>query len=226
MEKVNYDFIEVGTSCFDTIIERVSDETKGISIEPIKRYLDMLPNKQNVTKLCAALVSDEDYELNGDLDVYYVPDDIINQYNLGNWMMGCNSVGKPHDFHLGWFHDPNVWHAAPDKSKLMTVNLLEKGLVKVEKIKCYTYSMLVEEFNIGKVNFLKTDTEGNDAKLLRSIMNYHTKNDLIQNLPNEILFENNTHNKKEDLDSIKDLLRSLGYEVQDYLNDSVARLNR
>jgi hypothetical protein len=48
---MHYDFIEIGTSCFDTLIEKSSDVKVGISIEPIKYYCDKLPNKKNVIKL-------------------------------------------------------------------------------------------------------------------------------------------------------------------------------
>ena len=44
-------FIEVGTSDFDTLIQVAKPETAGISIEPIKYYLDRLPNPPNVIKM-------------------------------------------------------------------------------------------------------------------------------------------------------------------------------
>lgn len=42
-EKYFYDFIEIGTYDFDTLIR--------ISIEPVKMYLDNLSNKNNIKKL-------------------------------------------------------------------------------------------------------------------------------------------------------------------------------
>lgn len=225
VSRIDYDFIEVGTSCFDTLIERASNVTVGLSIEPINRYLDMLPNKNRVTKIHAALISDEDYAINGDLDVYYVPDNVIWEHNLGYFMMGCNSVGKPHDFHVSWYPDPAKWHATEDKSTLDTINLMNLGLVKVEKVKCYTYAMLAEEFDIGKVTHLKTDTEGNDGKILKSVMNYYSLNNRLEDLPHSILFENNSHNKKEDIVETKKLLSSFGYNIVDNINDSLATLS-
>jgi hypothetical protein len=55
-----YDFVEVGTCCFDTLIEKANDNTIGLSIEHLKTYQDKLPNKPNVVKVNAALVADED----------------------------------------------------------------------------------------------------------------------------------------------------------------------
>jgi hypothetical protein len=43
------DYIEIGTSDFDTLVQ--STNLKGISIDPLSIYLDNLPNKNNNTKL-------------------------------------------------------------------------------------------------------------------------------------------------------------------------------
>ena len=53
------DFIEIGTSDYDTILESCYDFQKGISIEPLKFYLDNRPNRSNVVKINGALVSDK-----------------------------------------------------------------------------------------------------------------------------------------------------------------------
>ena len=39
--KKHYDFIEVGTSDFHTLIEQADENTVGLSIEPINSYLEM-----------------------------------------------------------------------------------------------------------------------------------------------------------------------------------------
>jgi hypothetical protein len=43
---MRYDFIEIGTSDFETLLQESSGV--GLSIEPLKFYLDNLPNKDNV----------------------------------------------------------------------------------------------------------------------------------------------------------------------------------
>ena len=52
---MKYDFIEIGTSNFDTLIQAADDFAVGISIEPIKHYLDSLPSRANVKKLNVAV---------------------------------------------------------------------------------------------------------------------------------------------------------------------------
>ena len=47
-EGIDYDFIEIGTSDFQTLIEEASDEAIGLSVEPISYYLNKLPNPKNV----------------------------------------------------------------------------------------------------------------------------------------------------------------------------------
>ena len=50
------DFLEIGTSNFDTLIQLADNKTVGISVEPIKYYLDSLPSPANVLKINAKKV--------------------------------------------------------------------------------------------------------------------------------------------------------------------------
>jgi hypothetical protein len=104
-----------------------------------------------------------------------------------------------------------------------TRNLLAEGLVRVIPAKCYTYSQLVQEFNVGAVRYLKLDTEGNDAVILNSILNYYTGTNLSL-LPKIIKFEHNLHNKQEDIVAIKSRLTSLGYSIENDLHNATATL--
>lgn len=221
MNKIDYDFIEIGTSCFDAMIERATTE-HGISVEPLGFYLDMLPSKPNVKKVVAALVSDEEFARSGGiLLTYFVDNDTIIKHNLGGWMLGCNSVGRPHDFHTRWC-PPEYVHRIND-ADVPARNLVEEGLVQVVPAKCYTYSQLVQEFNVGTVRYLKLDTEGNDAVILNSILNYYINTDL-KLLPKTIKFEHNFHNKAEDIIAVKEKLVSLGYTIENGLHDATAHL--
>ena len=88
------DFIEIGTSNFDTLIEKSTDETVGLSIEPIKEYLEDLPDKNNVKKLNYA-ISDEDRQG----EMYYIPPGIIQKhfgFTKYKYLQGCNALDHPH----------------------------------------------------------------------------------------------------------------------------------
>lgn len=206
--KQDYDFIEIGTAFFDTLIEKADDLQYGLSIEPITEYLEKLPNKKNVTKINGAVVADEDS--NG-LDVYYVTEEIIDKFNLGIWMKGCNSVGKPHDFHTGYFPCPWTWHHHPDRKSLKTTDLLAMGLVTKKTIPCYTYKNLIDTYNIGKVKQLKIDTEGYDCKILDSVLKYYLNSPEL--LPEFISFESNAHSDSVAVNEITKRLINLGYDI-------------
>lgn len=50
MKLMDYDFIEIGTSNFDTLIQSADDNAKGISVDAVKYYIDNLPDKLNCKK--------------------------------------------------------------------------------------------------------------------------------------------------------------------------------
>ena len=66
---MKYDFVEIGTSDFDTLIESATDATVGLSIEPVKHYLDRLPDRPGVRKIWSAISADDVKSM---LQVYYV----------------------------------------------------------------------------------------------------------------------------------------------------------
>ena len=80
MKLIDYDFIEIGTSNFDTLIQSADDNTKGISVDAVKYYIDSLPNKLNVKKINVAISN-----INSFLDVYYIPEKTIEYHKLPYW---------------------------------------------------------------------------------------------------------------------------------------------
>lgn len=163
---MHYNFIEIGTSDFRTIIENCSDNEIGLSIEPIKLYLDNLPNKKNVTKINCA-ISDKI----GEMVIYYVnPNDII-KYKLPNWVRGCNSINKPH---------PTVLNLLGEEHD----EIITKEIVPV-----LDWVSLIEKYNIESMDLLKIDTEGHDGIILENYYQSCLKNEKL--LSKIILFENN-----------------------------------
>jgi FkbM family methyltransferase len=208
---INYDFVEVGTCFFDTLIEKADDNTIGLSIEPIKMYQDKLLNKKNVIKINAALVSDDDLG-DGSIDFYYVHEDIIKKHQLGVWLTGCNTVNKPHDFHVAYYPDPGEWHLNQDKSKLRykSYNLMEMGLVNIDSVKCLTFKNLVDEYDIDYIKYLKVDVEGYDCKIVNSVLDYFVEYDKC---PDKIYFESNSHSIKVEVAQLTKRLQLLGYKL-------------
>ena len=133
------DYIEIGTSDFDTLLQ--STDLTGISIDPLSIYLDRLPNKDNNTKLNVAIS-----DFNGECDVFYITPEDIEKFNLPSWLRGCNSIIKPHP------------------SALQILNEFELvDLYQKKKINVLTWDILIRTKNIIGVDYVKIDTEGHDS---------------------------------------------------------------
>jgi len=203
MDKYNFlDFIEIGTSDFETEIENATNITKGMSIEPLKFYLDKLPNKQNVTKLNIA-ISDE----NGECIVYYVPEETIIKYNFPNWVRGCNSINSYHK---------SVYNL-----------IIERGLIIKDIIMSYNISKktlydTMNEYNINGIFYLKIDTEGHDCIILTKFLKDITDNEM---LPHKILFESNSLTDRNDVINIIISCLHKGYDIIKSDFDTLLYLN-
>lgn len=196
-EKEHYDFIEIGTSDFDTLIESCEDSKKGISIEPIGYYLKKLPNKPNVKKIQAAVSNTEGY-----IDVYYISNDKIESNNLPWWVRGSNSVNVPHPFVI----------------KEIGEELYNK-LVTIERVKSITWSNLIKSERIGSIDFLKIDTEGHDHIILNDYLNHCETN--LSLLANKIQFECHSQvSNKEEIEKVLDRFKKLGYYIE-YLESDI-----
>ena len=185
----HYDFIEIGTSDFDTLIETSDDKTVGLSIEPIRYYLDRLPNKENVKKIEAA-ISDND----GFIEIYYIPDEKIQEHNLKWWVRGSNSIGKPHPFALQELGEE-----------------FYNSIVKIEKVPTLSWKTLVEKEEIGSIDYLKIDTEGFDHIILNDYLKMCKENPNL--LARKIKFER--HSNVSNISEIDNIISKFkGYKVE------------
>jgi len=147
---MKYDFIEIGTSNFHTLIENANNEI-GISIEPMKKYLDQLPTPSNVIKLNCAISFDGSNNL---IDFYYIDPDTIKHLNLKPFMKGCNSIGNYHPMHIKY-------------------NVQEH--VTIDKVEQRSLKSVLEEYNVTELDYLKIDTEGGDCKIMQQLYNIKFK---------------------------------------------------
>lgn len=194
MKLQDYDFIEIGTSNFDTLIELADDNTRGISVDAVKYYTDQLPDKLNCKKINVGISN-----VNSTLDVYYIPEHIIEENNLPKWFKGCNTINTYHPLHI----HHNVSH-----------------LCKIDKVKVITTHELFYQNSVRNVKYLKIDTEGHDAIILKTLY-FYIKYLPIVFYPNRILFETNDHSNPKDVDEIIELYCSIGYKLESRGYDSV-----
>jgi FkbM family methyltransferase len=197
---LKYNFVEIGTCHFETLIESADDNTVGLSIEPLKYYLDLLPNKNNVKKLNCAVSRNNQHE---QLEIYYIPASVIEEQNLHHWLRGCNSVGDYHPLHK----QLNVTH-----------------LVIRESVTCVPIGYLFDQHNITELDYLKIDTEGSDCDILSHFFEY-LKDKNVGSYPKCIKFESNENALPEKLKMVKSLFVGLGYRItrEDY--DTILEFN-
>jgi len=163
---IDVDFIEIGTSDFDTYVEQCLDTEIGFCIEPLKVYLDRLPNKPNVKKINCAISFDNS---EAEIKIYFIPDEILKKHNLPQELKGCNRIGDYHYQH---------------KTRKI------EHLVEISKVLQIPISKFLEENKIRGIKFLKIDTEGGDCYILNNLLSY-LENKTIDYYPKKIKFETN-----------------------------------
>ena len=187
--KINYDFIEIGTSDFHTLIESASETTVGLSIEPLGFYLNNLPDKENVIKVNAAM-SDEA----GFVSIYYISQENMEKYNLPFWVRGCNSINSPHEYTRKFIGEE-----------------LYDNIVSISEVPKISWEILVKEYGIGGINFLKIDTEGHDIIILKDYLRICQKHPELY--ADKILFENNGYATQEELNELLTQFDIYDYEI-------------
>jgi glycosyltransferase involved in cell wall biosynthesis len=188
------DFIEIGTSDFNTEIESAQGK-RGLSVEPIKRYLDALPDVEGVAKECAAI---SNYD--GHLNIYSITPETITTYNLPDWLRGCNSVNNYH---------PTCLRLVLDK------HLDERKVFEVERVQVMTFGTLVKKHNIHGCRYLKIDTEGHDVVIVDSYLDCVDAGEFT--LVPKIRFEANCLTDNTVIERI--LQRLSGYGYNDWVRD-------
>jgi glycosyltransferase involved in cell wall biosynthesis len=181
------DFIEIGTSDFQTEIQCAMGKT-GISVEPVKRYLDALPDVEGVTKVHGAI---SDYD--GWINVYSVDP---KKYGFPEWVRGCNSVNGYH---------PTVLKLVLEK------RLDEREVFTVDRVPVMTFSTLIKKHNVRGCRHLKIDTEGHDVVILNSYLECVTRGEFL--LADTLSFEANELTPKQITDNMIERLKTFGYKT-------------
>jgi hypothetical protein len=189
---MHYNFIEIGTSDFDTEIQTCADSAVGLSIDPILYYLQRLPSKQHVMRVLGA-ISDSD----GFTDVYFVPPEMIELHRLPDWVRGCNSIGAPH---------PTVFNL------LKNAGADPAAFIRKTKIPQFSMCTLLQMYNVSSCDYLKIDTEGHDVVILSNYIEAIQKQ--ITKPAARICFEANELTHSILTEGIVSLLNDIGYEVE------------
>ena len=146
---MKFDFVEIGTSDFDTNLNIKKPNEKILLVEPISDYLGKLPEGRNIVKAHFS-ISDK----NGEEKMFYVKEAIIKKYGFPDWIRGCNSLGKKHVTVV----------------RLLKEWKLPKDLISVENVRVLSFENLIYLYDISQIGFLKIDTEGHDHIILKSVL--------------------------------------------------------
>jgi len=185
---MDLDFIEIGTSDFETLIQSTKEKT-GLSIDAVNLYLDRLPNNPTVTKLNYAISN-----YSGTTKAYYVHPEDIDKYNLSWYLKGCNSIGEPHQVTLRELKENNLEH-----------------LLVEEEVEVLTWKDLIKKHNIESVKTLKIDAEGHDTIIVDNIMEGgHNV------YPETIIFEANELTSDKDRTNTIEKAKKSGYKFVDF----------
>ena len=197
---MDLDFLEIGTSDFDTLCQTCSDQEFGMSVEPIKYYLDRLPERSNVIKVQVAISNKS-----GAVKVYYVPDENIKTYNLPSFVRGCNSINNYH---------PQVVELLQSSG----INNVDQ-VIQNDEVDVLTYGDLMNMYNIQSIKHLKIDTEGHDLIILESMLEYLQPNP--EKRPRKITFESNVLHDRTNVANMILTLMDQGYTVVSSRQDTV-----
>lgn len=148
---LDLDFVEIGTSNFETLIQLASDESKGLSVEGLKMYQDQLPDKPHVQKVNAAISNPQDGV--STIKFYYIHPDDVKKHRLPPWLVGCNAAGKPQT----------------EAARILKNRKLEE-LMRVDEVPVFSFAQLVEKYNVRSIGYLKVDVEGHEPIIFRSMI--------------------------------------------------------
>jgi FkbM family methyltransferase len=194
---VHYNFIEIGTCDFATLIQTADDETVGISVEPIEEYLERLPSPAKVKKICAAVSAES-----GSLPLYYIPDGIRIAFNLPDWMKGCNSLGRKHI----------------TVERYLERSGLPVSMIQEQTIPVIALSELIASNDVSSVDYVKIDTEGHDVVIMRELLKLMREGLIVK----KIKFESAQLCSKEEVSDIVSQLTELGFSCRQTQRDTYA----
>lgn len=200
-ESHHYDFIEIGTCNFNTLLEKAAPGSLGISVEPVKQYLDQLPEHDTVIKVNAAVTHEKNQPT---ASVVYVPEEDIDRLEpTRGWLKGCNCINDIHPL-------------------IKKYNLSDHTVKDV--VPLLNFQDLIQKYQINSVDTIKIDTEGHDHIIMKGVILY------IKSLktglkPKYIRFEHHPLfvNDNDILYIIMEMINE-GYKVHKENNDIVFNL--
>ncbi len=190
---MKFSFIEIGTSDFSSPSQENFTDY-GLCVEPIKYYLDRLPEHEKIKKENCAISNFE-----GTINIYYCSDEIVKKYNLPFFIRGCNKIG---DYH-------------PTVVKELQNRNLPLEIVTVDQVPVKKFEYIIKKYDCTEIDFLKIDCEGHDHIVIESFAEFYNSADPKYKLPKKVNFESfvGILNSEEDTKKAKNILEGFGYKL-------------
>lgn len=193
-------FVEIGTSNFDTVTQLVDprEGLVGFAVEPSAHYLRSLPDRPNVTKVNCAIVTANSLPGGGaqaqdqTVDLYHVPEAVIDRLGLYYYLKGCNSIGAYHPEHIS--------------------QGVQKHVV-VDKVPAFTITQFLNKHRIQRIQLLKIDAEGYDLTIMEELYQHivHKYSPIVH--VDRIFFESNDPEQQSTIDDLVRKYNKLGYRL-------------
>mmetsp|Transcript_44101 Transcript_44101/g.80535 ORF Transcript_44101/g.80535 Transcript_44101/m.80535 type:complete len:342 (-) Transcript_44101:100-1125(-) len=236
----HFDFIEVGTSNWGTLLQFCANSSwypssvgysmkrytkkglaqmqfaRGLAVEMVRELLDALPTLPNVTKVHAGMDEND-----GEASYFCVADDkmhlLEDKYYKGSCGRSRNVMW--YAMSLGCLGAPHP-ELLPMLQQHSCTHLLEERSIQV-----LSWGKLCRSYGVRSVDIVQLDCEGKDCAILRGLVSHCAKNPAAW--PREIHFEANRLTSPEEIRSTLAVLQSKGnYQLvsQGHQNCVVKRL--
>ena len=183
-------FIEIGTAGVNSLAESAGNSDRGICIEPLKYYFDLIPSKPLIKKYNCAISLTEKEGVN---KVYYVPEQIIKEKKFPKSLRTCFSLGDYHYQHT-----------------MMGI----KDLVEIDFVAEVPLSKICEMNNVIEIDYLKINVE-NACEILDSFFPFLAEKRKRGELPKKIEFNANELTSEEEIGTtISQYVNKFMYSVQ------------
>lgn len=191
---MKYKFIDIGCGHHSVSSDIFGTDVRGMYVEPIKEYLEILPYGKNIVKEnCAIFESEGEITLNAiviENPKYFTNQEIsqivIDKKKKKEFARKYNGSGQSSIFDF-----KKISHKIKDRFKKITV-------------KCLTVEQLFKKHNVSEVDFLKIDVEGAEEMILKQLIKL-LEDDFLK-INQEIKFEYNHLSNLQNLDNLRDYI--------------------
>lgn len=195
---MNYSFIEIGVSEYDTMSKNSADAIKGILVNPIQELLNDIPDKPNVVKVAKAISWKAGQT---QVDVFYLSKQDLLDCGCPEWMVSKISYEALNEYHTWAKH---------------AMHLLEKRTVPAVSLE-----QLFNDNQVEKLGMLSFNSVDKDPDILLYNLPYLNTR---QNKPVNIKFSKERVSEEKTQEVIQ-AYQTIGYVLKD-INGYIVTLQR